>query len=153
MLAPTHLLFALTFAYLLRLPKIPASIAGVIPDLDVLLQGDFPLMHRGLVHSPFFLLIIVVFLYLVTDRPTTFAAGAGFLSHLLLDLMTPAGVLLLYPLGIYFTLNLAPYNNVAANLGIMGWSLGAILLYRSERFQDWTRRVFRIDLEKPGRGV
>ena len=146
MLSPTHLFFALAIAYLLRLPKMPAAIAGVIPDIDMLLQYDFPLEHRGIIHTPFFLLVCVVFLYLVMDKPTTFAFGAGFLSHLLLDLITPVGILLLYPLPIYYTLNLAPYNNIAANLGIILASLGAIYLYRSPGFHDWVKRVFRVNL-------
>jgi inner membrane protein len=148
MLSPTHLFFALAIAYLLRLPKLPAAIAGVIPDIDVLLQYDFPLEHRGIIHTPFFLIVCVVFLYLIADKPTTFAFGAGFLSHLLLDLITPVGILLLYPLPIYYTLNLAPYNNIAANLGIILASLGAILLYKSPGFRDWVRRVFGVSLEK-----
>jgi inner membrane protein len=147
MLAPTHLFFALAIAYLLRLPRMPAAIAGVIPDLDILLQDDFPLMHRGIVHTPFFLLVGIVLLYLVADKPTTFAFGAGFLSHLLLDVITPAGILLLYPIPVFYTLNLAPYNNILANLGIIAASLGAILLYKSEGFQDWINRVFSMRLE------
>ena len=150
MLGPTHLMFALAIAYLLRLPKLPAAIAGIIPDIDMLLQWEFPLTHRGIIHTPFFLMVSVVLLYLVADKPTTFAFGAGFLAHLLTDLITPAGILLLYPLPLYFTLNLAAYNNVAANLGIMAWSLAVILLYRSQGFQDWARRVFRVSLEAPG---
>jgi inner membrane protein len=150
MLAPTHFMFALAIAYLLRLPKLPAAIGGIIPDLDVLLQWDFPLMHRGIVHTPLMLAISIVILYLVTDRTTTFAFGAGFLAHLLTDLVTPAGILLLYPLPVFFSLNLVPYNNLAANLGIILWSLGAILLYRSGGFHDWVQRVFSVRLEKPG---
>ena len=146
MLTPTHFMFALAIAYLLRLPKLPAAIGGIIPDLDVMLQWDFPLVHRGIVHTPLMLAISVVVLYLVVDKPSTFAFGAGFMSHLLTDIITPAGILLFYPLSIYFTLNLAPYNSIYANLGISLWSIGAILLYRSPGFRDWVRRVFSVDL-------
>jgi inner membrane protein len=151
MLAPTHLFFALAIAYLLRLPRIPAVIGGVIPDLDVLLDFGFPLEHRGMVHTPFFLAFCVVLLYLIADKPITFAFGAGFLSHLLLDVITPTGLLLLYPLPIFFTLNLAPYSNIAANLGIIMASLGAVLLYKSRGFQDWAHRAFGVTLEKTRR--
>lgn len=150
MLGPTHLMFALAIAYLLRLPKLPAAIGGIIPDIDMVLQWEFPLTHRGMVHSPFFLLVSVVLLYLVADKPATFAFGTGFLSHLLTDIITPAGIPLLYPLPLYFTLNLAAYSSIFANLGIIAWSTAVILLYRSQGFQDWIRRVFRISLEKPG---
>jgi inner membrane protein len=147
MLGPTHLIFALALAHILRLPRIPMAIGGIIPDIDLLLQYGFPFMHRGIIHTPFFLAVCVVFLYLVVDSSTTFAFGAGFLSHLLLDIITPSGILLLYPLPVYYTLNLAAYSNIFANLGIIALSLAAILLYRSGGFQDWARRVFRIDLE------
>ncbi len=149
MLGPTHLFFALALAYILRLPRIPMAIGGVIPDLDLLLQYGFPFVHRGIVHTPFFLAVCVVFLYLVVDSSTTFAFGAGFLSHLLLDIITPSGIPLLYPLPVYYTLNLAAYNNIFANLGIIAFSLAAILLYRSDGFQDWVHRAFRVNLEAP----
>ena len=147
MLTPTHLMFALAIAYLLRLPRLPTAIGGVITDLDVLLQSDFPLQHRGIIHTPLFLAICVVLLYLITDKGTTFGFGSGFLSHLLLDVITPAGILLLYPLPVFFTLNLAPYNNIAANLGIILASLGAIALHQSRWFRSWVNRVFGVSLE------
>lgn len=150
MLAPTHFFFALALAYIFRLPRIPAAIGGIIPDLDILLNYGFPLMHRGIVHTPFFLAVCVVFLYLVTEGSTTFAFGAGFLSHLLLDIITPSGIVLLYPLSLFYTLNLAAYNNIFANLGIITLSLAAILLYRSDGFQGWVHRAFGVSLEAPG---
>ncbi len=149
MLGPTHLLFALALAYILRLPRIPMAIGGIIPDLDLLLQYGFPFVHRGIIHTPFFLTVCVVFLYLVVDNSTTFAFGAGFLSHLLLDIITPSGIPLLYPLPVYYTLNLAVYNNIFANMGIIAFSLAAILLYRSEGFQGWAHRAFSVNLEAP----
>ena len=152
MLTPTHMFFALAIACILRLPRLPAAIGGVIVDLDILLQSDFPLEHRGIVHTPLFLAMSVVLLYLVTSRPTAFAFGAGFLSHLLLDVMTPAGILLLYPLPTYFTLNLAPYNNIPANLGIILASIGVMLLYGSDGFRSWARRVFGVELGSPEDG-
>lgn len=147
MIGPTHLFFALALAYILRLPRIPMAIGGIIPDIDILLSYGFPLVHRGIVHTPFFLAVCVVFLYLIMESPVTFAFGAGFLSHLLLDIITPSGIPLLYPLPVYYTLNLASYSNIPANLGIIACSALAILLYRSDGFQAWVQRVFRIDLE------
>ncbi len=150
MLGPTHLMFALALAYIFKLPRVPAAIGGLIPDLDIVLQYGFPFMHRGIVHTPFFLVVCVVFLYLIVESPVTFAFGTGFLSHLLMDIITPSGIPMLYPLPVYYTLNLAAYNNIFANLGIIAFSLAAIMLYRSERFQDWVRRAFGITLEGPG---
>lgn len=147
MLGPTHILFALAIAYILRLPRVPAAVGGILADIDVILQYDFPLIHRGIMHTPFFMAVTVVFLYLIVEKPTTFAFGAGYLSHLLMDMITPVGIPLLYPIPLFFTLNLAVYNNVIANLGIIAWSLLAILIYRSQNFQDWVRRVFNVNLD------
>ena len=151
MLSPTHFMVALALAYLLKLPKLPTALAGIIPDIDIVLQSDFPLMHRGIVHTPIMMVIAVVLLYLVVDKKTAAGFGVGFTAHLLTDLITPAGIMLLYPLPLFFTLNLTTYNNVAANLGIILWSGGAILLYRSKAFQDWVRRVTGLTLEKTQR--
>ena len=147
MLSPTHFLFAVAIAYLLRLPRLPAGLGGIMVDLDILLQGDFPLMHRGLVHTPLFAAIAVVVLYLVVDKPNAFGFGAGMLAHLFTDLITPVGISLLFPLPYSFSLNLVTYNSVVGNLGIMAWSGLVILLYKSETFQDWVQRVFRINLK------
>ena len=93
----------------------------------------------------------MVFIYLIMDSPTTFAFGTGFLSHILLDVITPAGILLLYPLPVFYTLNMAVYNNILANLGIIAWSFMAIMIYRSRGFQDWVNRVFGVILEPGGK--
>jgi inner membrane protein len=147
MLAPTHFFFALALAYLLRMPRLPMAIGGIAPDLDVLLQESFPLVHRGIVHTPFFLAVSVVLLFLISENWLAYSFGAGFLAHLLLDVITPVGIPLLYPLQTYFSLSLVTYNNVIANLGIIGFSLLTILIYRSSGFQDWIQRVFSISLE------
>ncbi len=150
MLSPTHLFFSLAVAYLLRIPRLPAVIGGTIADLDVLLDYGFPLEHRGIVHTPFFMMVCVVFLFLAFGSSLSFSFGTGFLSHLLLDAITPAGIMLLYPLPVFFTLNLAPYSSLWANLGIILASLGAIILYIHPTFQSWVHRAFGVRLEPNG---
>jgi hypothetical protein len=116
MLAQTHFFFALALGYVLKLPAKMIVIAGVIPDADVIFTSmgtGFPLVHRGFLHTPLILGVILIALYLATKNPAICAGfGAGFLSHLFID-----------------TLNLATYSNVIANYGIIAWSVAFILIF------------------------
>jgi len=135
MIEPTHVFFALALACLMRFPKIPAVIGGIIPDIDIVMNHGFPFVHRGIVHTGLFMIISVAAIYAVSRRlgPETgvaFGFGLGFLSHLFLDTINPSGIMWLYPLTpVYFTLNLAPYNDVIANTGIMLLSLFSIYVW------------------------
>ena len=133
MLAQTHFFFALALGYVLKLPAAVIAIAGVIPDADVIftqMGTAFPLIHRGFLHTPIILGIILIIIYLVMKNPAICAAfGAGFLSHLFIDTFNPTGIMWLYPLPTFFTLNLATYSNVIANYGIIAWSAAFILIF------------------------
>jgi membrane-bound metal-dependent hydrolase YbcI (DUF457 family) len=141
MIAPTHFFFALALAYILRLPRIPTVLGGVLVDLDVVfsvLSVGFPLEHRGIVHTPLFLAACVALLHFSprpVKRPVILGFASGFLSHLLLDMATPYGVMLLFPLPVFFTLNLAVYSNAFANLGLVLASTLAIIICSSQSFQ------------------
>jgi inner membrane protein len=129
MLSPTHLIFALSLAYLTRFPRIPAAIGGVIPDLDYVMDSGFPFSHRGIVHTLAFMSLSMILIYLISRRTgLTLGFGLGFLSHLFLDNLTPTGIAWLYPiLPAFFSLNLAYYDNPIANLGITALSLAFLL--------------------------
>jgi len=124
--------FAVALAYILKLPRIPALIGGFLLDLDVVfyLTGlGFPFIHRGIVHTAIFIIIVSAITYIVfrkRDHTCSFALGA--FSHLPLDIIT-GGVLLLYPLGIFFEYSLVSYNNLFANAGICLLSAAVFLLY------------------------
>ena len=77
------------------------AVAGLAPDLDFLLPAEwgFPLVHRGLTHSPAALVaVLLVGCVLDADEDLLAAVGVGYLSHLVIDSLTPKGVLWLYPL-------------------------------------------------------
>jgi inner membrane protein len=147
MMAPTHFMFALALAYVLRLPRVPTAIAGIIPDIDFVLHYGFPFMHRGIIHTPLIMLTIMLALYAVTRNiPLTAGFGVGFLGHMLTDLITPTGIMFFYPWPYFMSFNLAYYDSVFANLGIITLSLSAILLYNSKWFRNQVSTRFDINL-------
>jgi inner membrane protein len=133
MLFQAHLFFALALGYVLKLPAKAAVLAGVLPDLDTAFYAlglPFPFVHRGFLHTPVALGVILIGIYLFTKRADICAGfGAGFLSHLFLDTLNPTGIMWLYPLPTFFTLDLATYSNAIANWGIVAWSIAFILVF------------------------
>jgi membrane-bound metal-dependent hydrolase YbcI (DUF457 family) len=133
MLAQTHFFFALALGYVLKLPAKMIVVAGIFPDADVVFTSmgtGFPFIHRGFLHTPILLGIILIGMYLVTKRADICAGfGAGFLSHLFIDTFNPTGIMWLYPLTTFFTLDLATYSNAIANWGIVAWSIAFILIF------------------------
>lgn len=145
MLGVTHLFFALSLAYVFRFPLIPALVGGIIADIDYVLDYGFPFIHRGVIHTPLILLVSVVLIYLATKRTdVSLSFGIGFLSHLFLDIITPTGIPLLYPLANFYSLNLVHYNNTLANIGMIVWSCIFILMLRSKYFQEKVYTIFNV---------
>jgi inner membrane protein len=141
MMFPTHLILGFALGAALRLQLIIATIAGVIADADVifyLASPGFPFIHRGIFHTPIVLSVILIGLYLATKRKdVTLAFGAGFLGHLFLDTLNPTGIMWLYPLPVFLSLNLAHYSNILANAAIILLSAGLVLVARKE----WIQRI------------
>ncbi|WP_227356750.1 metal-dependent hydrolase [Haladaptatus salinisoli] len=82
-------------------PPALGFLAGVLPDIDLYFgrHWRFPLVHRGAVHTPLFVLGCCAALYLATrDRSVAVAAGLAALSHLVIDSFTDMGIPWLYPL-------------------------------------------------------
>nr|WP_267902778.1 metal-dependent hydrolase [Halovenus carboxidivorans] len=75
-------------------------IAGLAPDGDFLFPDLFgwPLVHRGVTHAAVALLAVVLLAAALRDRRTAAAVGVGYGSHFLIDITTPMGIPLFYPL-------------------------------------------------------
>lgn len=150
MLIQTHFFFALALAYILKLPAKAAALAGVLPDADTIFYTanlGFPFVHRGILHTPIILGIILIIIYLATKRPAICAGfGVGFLSHLFIDTFNPTGIMWLYPLPTFFTLDLATYSNVIANYGIIAWSVAFILLFNPHFIKKLNPRKLGLNL-------
>ncbi len=83
-------------------------IASVLPDIDcynskvgrkikpISFLINILLGHRGIFHSPF-LLILVSMIIAIINIEIAAAFFVGYLSHLVLDSLTPGGVMFFYP--------------------------------------------------------
>lgn len=93
------------------------GVGGLIPDLDKTgskIANKFPITakiteftlgHRGLLHTPFFVLMVMMIYYAVSKNTSyslnnvaIFSFFAGYMSHILLDYLTPQGIMMLYPI-------------------------------------------------------
>lgn len=76
-------------------------IFGLVPDGDFLFPTawGWPLVHRGITHTPVFALAVVLGAYAVRrDRVSTLAVGLAIGSHLAIDSLSPKGIDWLFPL-------------------------------------------------------
>jgi inner membrane protein len=112
----THLSFALLLGFMaVKFSSLPVSkyffllaivLGSLLPDLDSatsFIGKKFKLVslffrHRGVIHSVVFLTGFSIIFFLITKNFYYFLAFAtGYLSHLLLDSMTPSGVAFFWP--------------------------------------------------------
>jgi inner membrane protein len=109
----THALVGYTLVSVFRTaPPLAGLVGGVLPDVDLLFAPDwsFPLVHRGLTHTPVCGAVVVGAVWLGASwrsdrqssrrsglRGTATALALGYGSHLVLDSLTVSGVPWLYP--------------------------------------------------------
>mgnify|MGYP001772683081 CR=1 FL=1 len=89
-----HSLFALNLAWLLNLDPQQMAIAvafALLPDLDVFLG------HRVVLHNLFAVIGIPLLVSAAIPQVPLRAALLGSLSHIALDMLSPTGVALLWP--------------------------------------------------------
>lgn len=74
-------------------------VGGLFADVDLLFLSSLgdPFVHRGITHTPVVAAATVV-LVSRFDRPTAHAVGIGYVAQLLIDITTPKGIPLLFPL-------------------------------------------------------
>lgn len=90
---------------------VAAGFGSLLPDIDhprSVLSGWLPgagllrlgTRHRGLTHSviPLMVVALAVLVSTMPGKAVNFAIMAGMISHLILDMLTPEGVQLFYPL-------------------------------------------------------
>ncbi len=103
----THVLFGMSLSVLILNPQ-PSELVGII-TLSVigsyLPDADLRIKHRMLMHNVFVLTIFSIVLYYVLNYISVnslwmklAAFIIGFLSHIVLDMLTYAGVAFFYPL-------------------------------------------------------
>ncbi|SFS88675.1 metal-dependent hydrolase [Halostagnicola kamekurae] len=75
-------------------------VLGLLPDADFLFPAawGWPLVHRGLTHTPLFAAVVVAVAYGIRrDRTVATAVGLGIGSHLAIDSLSAKGIDWLYP--------------------------------------------------------
>lgn len=130
------------------------ALGGIAPDKDILLWGTENRKkslwgHRGITHTLLFLTILTLLLYFGVEYGTKLfpqnpifitlhgslfsllgAFAAGYLSHLLMDLLTPMGVPLWFPFNRHFaSLKLVKTGSAGEYLLVLGGGLLFVLIY------------------------
>lgn len=110
----THLVFGLllsalfTSYYSYEQPVLAIGLilfASLLPDVDEKSSRfgrkvpviSYFTKHRTFFHSIFFLVVCVILLWMVLDPVYVWAFAAGYVGHLVLDAMTPSGVVPFWP--------------------------------------------------------
>lgn len=122
MILKTHIAFALMFALLtakfveLSNPILffcTAIFASILPDLD---SGNFFLKHRGILHSLVFPLFLFTLLFVYTGFSYLLAFCAGYLSHIIADMLTLKGVMPFYPFSNFRIKGFIKTNGLSENI-------------------------------------
>ncbi|WP_049920897.1 metal-dependent hydrolase [Halopiger djelfimassiliensis] len=106
---------------------------GIAPDADFWFPAawGWPLVHRGLTHTPLFALLLVVGAYAISrDRTAALAVGLAISSHLAIDSLSPAGIAWLFPLEASAGPGLPVHGPAATaalwlvSIGVLAWRAG-----------------------------
>ncbi len=100
-----------------------AGIASTAPDID----RFFPGMHRKITHSLIAIAAVLFFAFQYAPE-LALAFTIGYTSHILLDMLTIAGVPLLYPIPIRFKIPLTSTGTFFDRI-IVRYSATAIALF------------------------
>lgn len=125
----SHVTLALAISECLSLNILWVVMGSLIPDIDYLIG----VTHRTIMHSLLFTAIIG-FAAVKYDKRKGTSLIIGLLSHLLLDVLTIQGVMLLWPVQNFYSYSLFPSLNDTMNLLIVIISI--ILLWNKDIIID-----------------
>lgn len=110
---------------------------GVAPDADFLLPDwGFPLVHRGITHTPAALLVVAGVAALAGRRRLASAVVLAAGAHLLVDSLTTTGIMWLYPLSTeFFAVDLDAHRPAGTAL-LWAASLGLLVRSSPETSSD-----------------
>ena len=134
----THAVVGYTLARLwTAAPAVSGAVGAVVPDLDlgILLGTPLGLAHRGVVHTPAFVLVLGVALA-APARTRRFAPGVvvGGASHLLIESLTKSGIMWLFPLDT---------THYGLPLGVHGFRYDALVALVCAALLLWPRLLAR----------
>lgn len=148
----THAVVGYTLVSLLdSAPPLAGLVGAILPDIDLLFApaGSFPLVHRGLTHTPLCGAAVTGAIWLGAYSrvskyslkipsgqavPTAIVVGYG--SHLVLDSLTVSGVPWLYPLSVVQYGVDAEIHGFQASLLL--WVCCIVILVRRRRSREET---------------
>lgn len=116
---------------------------ALLPDVDFLLSAAWGglFVHRGVTHTPAFVLFLVAGAYAVAhERTHALAVGLALGSHLAIDSLSPAGVAWLYPFG----------GRVAPGLPVHGPAATVLLWTFAAAVVTWDERRRRTERDPAG---
>ncbi|MCJ7450477.1 MAG: metal-dependent hydrolase [Candidatus Nanohaloarchaeota archaeon QJJ-9] len=124
MYALAHLCFGLSLCYVSGFPVVLGMLASVLPDLDVMFSYGFPVVHRGIMHTPAAGLALGLVVFLVSgSRLNAYGFVSGYFSHLFVDSLTFSGIMALYPWTPSFSWQALSASSLTANFVIAMYSL------------------------------
>lgn len=115
---------------------------GLLPDADFLFPAawGWPLVHRGLTHTPLFAAAVVVGTYAIRrNRDLGLAVGLAIGSHLAIDSLSPSGIDWLFPFAATAGPGV-PVHGPAMTGALWAASIG-ILAWRTDALRSLRRRV------------
>lgn len=110
-------------------------VVGVLPDVDFLFPATWgwPLVHRGITHTPLFAAVVVAGAYAISrDRGVALAVGLAIGSHLAIDSLSPAGIDWLFPFATTAGPGLPVHGPAVtvvlwtASIGVLVWRTGRL---------------------------
>lgn len=119
-------------------------VLAILPDVDFLLASVWGGMfvHRGVTHSPAFLLLLVSSVYAIgRDRTAALAVCLAVGSHIVIDSFSAAGVPWLFPFGGRVALGLSAHG-LGSTLLLWTFAAAAVVWDRRRR-RDGRRRSDR----------
>jgi inner membrane protein len=114
----SHIALGLALSEVLRLELLWVIIGVVLPDVDYLIG----VTHRTIMHSAVFVALISLLMYKSNKRKGV-SLFIGLSSHLLLDVFTTQGVMLLWPVKTFYSYGLFNSGETAPNLLVIIISL------------------------------
>lgn len=114
---------------------------GLLPDADFWFPASWgwPLVHRGLTHTPLFAAAIVIGTYAIRrERTVALAVGLAIGSHLAIDSLSPMGIDWLFPIKANTGLGI-PVHGPVTTIGLWTVSIG-VLAWRTKTCQQSDNR-------------